>query len=795
MQNKAKKHAAGERCGVNPLDPCFSDFFDPKTDNNVTAPSTNGSAGRLDSTGSVEKAGTCAPALLQFHRIRAPKSAPKGGSVKVKTPDGQKVAVIFLENVTKGNMLKFQLFRENGETHTQHLIGSDITSRVEANDQCVQDSPVGNVAAVSSDSHDMTTFRSIEHAHDGGNGTPRPEVCLSLSPAEILEIEKETQPMLHFPQESSGAITNILSQAPPLDIAFFPRDWSPPPTSPEIASLAGVGQVRWRNWIEEESDTDGEGDRQTLDDMLLDQTTDGMIEEGGEDNVSHDLQRPLDTAERAGLGSCNFASAPGGACSSHDEKDDDSMGEGDNDWVQAGSARVETAAQHDRQRPQQNDGFGRTFSVQPTGIQNQGGTCFLSALLQVLIRTEGFVRCCTMGSKLGALVLKIIEDMREANGSAVQSKDLETWLRSEPDFQQAYLHTPGSGDPQALCVNICNHLVQANDEGGVQIATEFGITEQYVATCRTCKAEQVTPSQLKPMLQIVQVSRNLQSTVDRLFTPCRNRQHCMRCDRTTTHDTARTPFPPPAHLIMFVEKDAHKKMPVRIGDHFHLAQNGQPKYNIAGTVQALPAHFVANFQHEGQSYLADDDSVVKNGETHAAYIIVSHRVPNRDAHDTQMALQLPCVTCDVPGCNNILRRNWVEVKPCGWSQEQGLFALTDIPAFTFVATFGAATTTTLPESGNYVIRIRETGTGTELYVRPVEEDGVDNSQGGGARANHCCCPHHQNATLMHNGGEDGQVEIWVQTCKHVVAADEIFVNYGPNFSFQCKCCYCSGQCK
>ena len=154
------------------------------------------------------------------------------------------------------------------------------------------------------------------------------------------------------------------------------------------------------------------------------------------------------------------------------------------------------------------------------------------------------MRCCTMGSKLGALVLKIIEDMREANGSAVQSKDLETWLRSEPDFQQAYLHTPGSGDPQALCVNICNHLVQANDEGGVQIATEFGITEQYVATCRTCKAEQVTPSQLKPMLQIVHVSRNLQSTVDRLFTSSRKRHHCTRCDRSTTHDIARTPFPP-----------------------------------------------------------------------------------------------------------------------------------------------------------------------------------------------------------------------------------------------------------
>ena len=118
------------------------------------------------------------------------------------------------------------------------------------------------------------------------------------------------------------------------------------------------------------SDTDSEGDRQTPDDMLLDQTTDGMTEEGGEDNVSRHLQRPLDIAERAGLGSCNFASEPGGACSSHDEKDDDSMGEGDdgNDWVQAGSARVETAAQHGRQRQQKNDGFGRTFSIRPTGI-------------------------------------------------------------------------------------------------------------------------------------------------------------------------------------------------------------------------------------------------------------------------------------------------------------------------------------------------------------------------------------------------------------------------------------------
>ena len=68
----------------------------------------------------------------------------------------------------------------------------------------------------------------------------------------------------------------------------------------------------------------------------------------------------MDEAERADLGSSNFASAPCGACPSHDENDDDFMGEGDdgNDWVQESSLQRSEVASNLGESDKHAEGHG-----------------------------------------------------------------------------------------------------------------------------------------------------------------------------------------------------------------------------------------------------------------------------------------------------------------------------------------------------------------------------------------------------------------------------------------------------
>jgi len=311
---------------------------------------------------------------------------------------------------------------------------------------------------------------------------------------------------------------------------------------------------------------------------------------------------------------------------------------------------------------QWHDGFGHAVSVNPVGLQNMGKTCFMAALIQVLVRADGFVRSCALGSEFGCHILEIIKSMRESDSSAVFPANLTAWLRAQPEFLQTCWQSSGEGDPQALYLHFFRNLIQSDVEGGGQIVTDFGVAEQYVITCKGCKAEVTTPNQIKPLLQLVKISRPLQKSVNKLFSTIRKRQYCTRCESATTQSITRTPFPPPTHLSMFLNKDTCSKLQVRIGDTLRLPQRGRPMYVITGTVEALPAHFAANFQEGGLSFRANDEKVAPNGAPHAAYIIVCKRIP--EAHDIQLALQMPCVKCDVSGCNNHGPNRRSECKCC-----------------------------------------------------------------------------------------------------------------------------------
>ena len=175
---------------------------------------------------------------------------------------------------------------------------------------------------------------------------------------------------------------------------------------------------------------------------------------------------------------------------------------------------------------------------------------------------------------------------------------------------------------------------------------------------------------------------------------------------------------------------------------------------------------------------------------------------------------MPCLSaegCAQYPCANALHKHRAEVKQAEWlprhaSPRQGLFATEDLPKGSYVADFGpfrvlpAVKPKQLDEGGSagkkqYAWRF-EVNLPTVLAAvsRSIVPKQGWQGKYHGAKANHTCCPVHQNAKYV--SSECSQY-VYVCLTKPVRCGAEILVAYNTGAFFKnhcCACCACTGKC-
>jgi hypothetical protein len=148
-------------------------------------------------------------------------------------------------------------------------------------------------------------------------------------------------------------------------------------------------------------------------------------------------------------------------------------------------------------------------------------------------------------------------------------------------------------------------------------------------------------------------------------------------------------------------------------------------------------------------------------------------------HSENVALEVPCHTCDRSDCDNKLHICATEIRRSELLlDENGLFATRNIKKGEWIASFGPLKPVTEGVEGDlgYSIPIRETGTRKLVYVEPFGELGTMSK----AHAmNHTCCEKHRNTELAHTGELGQRTQVLVRACKDIEVGRELFTTYGP----------------
>jgi hypothetical protein len=186
----------------------------------------------------------------------------------------------------------------------------------------------------------------------------------------------------------------------------------------------------------------------------------------------------------------------------------------------------------------------------------------------------------------------------------------------------------------------------------------------------------------------------------------------------------------------------------------------------------------------------------------------------RCIHDEMLGADMPCLSaegCAQYPCANALHKHRAEVKQAEWlprhaSPRQGLFATADLPKGSYVADFGPfrvlppVKPKQLDEGGSagkkqHAWRF-EVNLPTVLGAvsRSIVPKRGWQGKYHGAKANHTCCPVHQNAKYV--SSECSQY-VYVCLTKPVRCGAEILVAYNTGAFFKnhcCACCACTGKC-
>ena len=124
-----------------------------------------------------------------------------------------------------------------------------------------------------------------------------------------------------------------------------------------------------------------------------------------------------------------------------------------------------------------------------------------SALLQFLIRANGFVRSCQGETHWATLICELIGNMRRSDGSALQSTVLLQCIHDRLKDQDL----ARIDDPPSLLFNSFQHMVHEKGKiAGEQLVCEFGITGQETLTC-TCGHCDTGEDKLTMLLKLMEV--------------------------------------------------------------------------------------------------------------------------------------------------------------------------------------------------------------------------------------------------------------------------------------------------
>ena len=177
----------------------------------------------------------------------------------------------------------------------------------------------------------------------------------------------------------------------------------------------------------------------------------------------------------------------------------------------------------------------------------------------------------------------------------------------------------------------------------------------------------------------------------------------------------------------------------------------------------------------------------------------NRRTEGHRSHEHNISMLVPCPEdCLIEGCTNKLKIDCVRARSMVLGQ-QGLFAVRDLPAGTFLASYGpvvpvAAHTRPRETKLGYKFKYTPTGRGSAMWVTPRHGSGTKHK----AHAiNHECSEMHANARIVHSGATVKNIQMLVQSKIDIRENDEIFVRYGEvgtgihEYDMVCVCYECS----
>ena len=477
-----------------------------------------------------------------------------------------------------------------------------------------------------------------------------------------------------------------------------------------------------------------------------------------------------------------------------------------------------------------------TSFLDVVALPDLGNTCFISCVLQLLVRMPKLLRRCQGLSSareadaLGGRILDMYHAMAishdasaawEAFQRIVTTSRARGWqptTGTRLSISNPRQHSPG--DPQHFLLHLLEDLDAGATSGGISDLFSISVSTRYACQkCTLVSFAQGSQQIATPFLPLHSQARDrhLQTILDQFSDPQANTERvwCSECRGRQDHLSRRVVTTPPHYLCVRLRRDipplrrpaAHVWFPRAVDQcRCDFSQTNQAcvcgarrRYEVVGSLgieQEGEQHFVASVPDiDGMWHLVDHRvRRVLEPLTNPHILFLRHH-PDEDVsrrvHEERLGAELPCADCMVPGCYNSVRTEAVEVRRSEWLPEQrGLYTTMEVRSGTFLAIFAVRNVQGAGGRADYYIRAVAAGGGTVQYLRPA-----DSASAGVAKvaafANHSCCFECVNCSIVHSGCAEQPVA-WIRALRDIPANAEVLVDYGSSYGMtQCRCAQCS----
>ena len=456
----------------------------------------------------------------------------------------------------------------------------------------------------------------------------------------------------------------------------------------------------------------------------------------------------------------------------------------------------------------------------PHGIHNLeavgGNICFISAILQLLVRIPEFIVLLSCAATtLGKGLYQILHALSSRNLNEYDPV-LISWIEcaGQHGLRSITLGTAKgvSGDPSEFLLKLLDRLgTLEGSEFQEKVQLLFEQRSIRRLSCPECNDTRYHEHKTRMLcLPIPAVRRPdltrmiLDPQQEKVVASCSCSVGPAQCKQRQLISTmVRTRTEGGQYQWLMLQRTDKGVCPVTSQRRLYNRRTGEV-LTLIGSVEWLDRkhHYIAHVSgSENESYTIDDHRirVVTErlvSELHRkSYIYLYGRVPQQQEHSLRVGVSEPCFLCDVPGCRNGFDPDAVCAKSIAWlsGRHRGIFARRTIHSGEYVATFGQLRKA--PGPGRECLLIQNSS-GQKEYFRWKY---VDTAKHLGALANSTCCNHHCNAEIVHTGAlsDEGTLDqAWIRMLKSVNAGEEILVYYGDSYftDAQCRCCRCTGKC-